>query len=544
MAPVSTTKVCSTAPCRWRLVLWGIAVFVVLLAGTRLIQAYSGACDSELGGHPDEAGHFVTGLMVRDFILAGPLQNPLRYAQRYYEHYPKVALGHWPPVFYLLQAGWTIWQAPTPSAVLVLMAVLVALLGTTLFAVTARLWGVPAGVVTAAACLCLPLVQEYGGMVMTEVPIAWFSLLAAVSFARYAEHRDRRWAVAFSLLAAVAILTKGTALYLALLPPLVILLRRDYGLLRDPWLWVAAGIVVLVCAPWTLLTLGMVRNGWVEGGPSWHFTREAVPYYASRMFLALGPVISVMALVGVGFVLCRGRKTADAKGITGTAMLALVLSILLFHFVVPCGYEARHLLPAVPAALVLAMVCGVAVWEVAARRHGVAVAALVAVGLSCAFLLCTWRLPQKRYAGFRPVVEYLFSQPALLAGTVFVSSEARGEGMMISEMAVCDRALRFRVCRASKLLASSTWDGGGYALSVKDADELIASLSREGVRVLVVDRTVPAEKRVEHHDFLDRVLRERSDRFHELRTFPVCRAGVAVGDGVVLVQLDPPARVP
>ena len=48
----------------------------------------------------------MTGLMVRDYIAAGFPDSPFRFAENYYLHYPKVAIGHWPPVFYSIQAAW------------------------------------------------------------------------------------------------------------------------------------------------------------------------------------------------------------------------------------------------------------------------------------------------------------------------------------------------------------------------------------------------------------------------------------------------------
>ena len=32
----------------------------------------------------------------------------MAFAENYYLHYPEVAMGHWPPGFYLLQAVWTL----------------------------------------------------------------------------------------------------------------------------------------------------------------------------------------------------------------------------------------------------------------------------------------------------------------------------------------------------------------------------------------------------------------------------------------------------
>ena len=44
--------------------------------------------------------------MLRDYFVHFHFQSPLRFAEEYYHHYPKVAFGHWPPFFYMLQAVW------------------------------------------------------------------------------------------------------------------------------------------------------------------------------------------------------------------------------------------------------------------------------------------------------------------------------------------------------------------------------------------------------------------------------------------------------
>ena len=44
------------------------AAYILFFAFAALLQFLSGAYRSEFGGHPDEAAHYVTGLMVRDFI--------------------------------------------------------------------------------------------------------------------------------------------------------------------------------------------------------------------------------------------------------------------------------------------------------------------------------------------------------------------------------------------------------------------------------------------------------------------------------------------
>src|SRR5215471_5652765 len=71
-------------------VLFGLALF---------LQWLGGAYHNEFAGYPDEGAHFVTGLMLRDIVAQRQLTSLQQFAENYYLHYPKVALGHWPPFF-------------------------------------------------------------------------------------------------------------------------------------------------------------------------------------------------------------------------------------------------------------------------------------------------------------------------------------------------------------------------------------------------------------------------------------------------------------
>ena len=94
-----------------------MAVFAVFFAAVVVLQLLSGAFSSAFGGYPDEPAHLVTSLMARDFLADANIQNlthPLQFARDYYYHYPKVAIGHWPPLFYAV-AGvrFLIFDAPS-----------------------------------------------------------------------------------------------------------------------------------------------------------------------------------------------------------------------------------------------------------------------------------------------------------------------------------------------------------------------------------------------------------------------------------------------
>jgi hypothetical protein len=77
----------------------------VLFVCALLVQYASGAFGSTTRpDNPDEPARIVTGLMVRDYLVHGLGQPPMAFAREYYVHYPKVALAHWPPLFYVVQA--------------------------------------------------------------------------------------------------------------------------------------------------------------------------------------------------------------------------------------------------------------------------------------------------------------------------------------------------------------------------------------------------------------------------------------------------------
>src|SRR5205823_4030708 len=81
--------------------------------------------------------------------------------------------------------------------------------------------------------------------------LCWLSVLAFADFV--ADRRPYRVA-AFGVWAAIALLTKGNALALALLPPLAVACTRQWPLLRSRWLWLSGVAVATVSAPFYLYT--------------------------------------------------------------------------------------------------------------------------------------------------------------------------------------------------------------------------------------------------------------------------------------------------
>jgi hypothetical protein len=369
--------------------------------------------------------------MVYDYLLGGVAEAPMAFAKRFYDHYPKVALGNWPPGFYLIQSVWMLAFGSGTVAVMGLMAAFQWGLAMTVFEVARRHLGVGSGWVAAIILLLLPLNQKYAAMVMTEMPVALLMLLATLIFSRFLERPGWACAIAFGIVASCAILVKGSALALAAVPLLGPLLAGQGGVFRRYSWWAAGGVVVVVCLPWTWFTLDLARAGWEGSAPFWDFTARALRYYPEQFVGAIGVVVAIPAVKG--------------------------------------------------------------------------------------------------YRGFGAMADTLL-QEALNggagAGSVLVSSDARGEGMAIAEVARRDDRPGWIVRRSSKSLAVSTWSGLNYNLRFASTDELAAHLRGGSYRYLVIDDSIPENRVRPHHRLLASVVEASPPGFNLVASFPVTRQSV------------------
>jgi len=534
----------------------GLKILALALLVGALVTMFhygSGSRGSELGSHPDEAAHFITGLMVRDYLASGFHESPLRYADEYYRHYPKIGLGVWPPVFYVAQAVWTLvipaGAAGPVNSVLWLMAALGLGLGVMTGWWLWREYGWIEAVTGATLLTALPLVQQYSNMVMAEMLSALLMFAAAGFFARYLEGAEWRGAVGFGVCAGLAVMTKGTGLALAGVPVVAIVLTGRYELLRRASLWVAALLVAGIAGPWTWHFRNQGRGGWEEPSPSVHFTKAAIGFYGREMCVALGGVLAVLAVAGAVFVLWRGRRKPEMA--IGTrpptdpglplppprrlaipaivvCSLALVAAVWIFQCVTPVGLEARHLMPAMPALIVLAM-AGLNAMITQGRgreRQGLRLAAAAGVlavffgwpavwrpagpapgygSLGNGVAVSPFRVPRKEWGGFGGAADRAYRpshETDRTDGTerILVASDARGEGMFIAEVAARDtHRPSHTVERASKVMASSTWSGGTYEQFYHTPGEVLAALAHEGITMVVLDSSsaaVPAHQKL------------------------------------------------
>jgi 4-amino-4-deoxy-L-arabinose transferase-like glycosyltransferase len=529
---------------RHRRPLEAAAVAAAAFGLTVLLQARGGVYGSEFSAHPDESAHYVTALMVREYVAAGAPQPPVPFAQDYYVHYPKVAIGHWPPLFYGVQAAWTLLFSPSRVSLLLLMASLTAALALTLYLALREEVGRLIGLLAALLLPALPLVQKASGMVMAEIPLALFSLWAALALGRFLDSGRTHDAVRFALAAAAAIMTKGNGFALALVVPLALALSARWRLLARPALWSAGALVAVLCGPWYVLTARMVRHTFlggstlVDSAPTGDHLLSALAVYVPALLVAGG--VGLVPFLALGLVERVGRPWARG-GVPGkwAAAAALVIATLAFHCLIRSGREPRHMVMGLPAMMML-VAAGV---EAAVRWAGRAEAArwrLAAAALAVvAFAATGFSVPAKVWSGFGAVAERLIAFSGDNRSVFLVVSDARGEGMFITEVARREPRPRRILLRSSKVLYRSGWNGENYRPLHRSAAELLAFLDK-GVQVVVLDHSSD-EAALEHHRLFAQTILAQPGRWESLGRWPVHRSG-RVFEGALEAYRYRPAR--
>lgn len=511
-------------PARKSPVWLGAAWFISALVIALLLQMENRAYEADFGGHPDEAAHVVTGLMVRDYMAGGFSENahPLRYAESYVESYPKVAIGHYPPLFYLLEGLWMMPQ-PSPTAALVLSAVLAAGCATLVFLVGRRMLPHPLLAVAAALfVLLLPLAQKYTAIVMADFLQALLCLAAVAAFARFAGHGAARWSLAFGVLATCAILTKAAGLLLALVPPLWIVLGRRFDLLGKRALWLAPIPVLLFALPWTAMTYSITKEGARDIGFG-AYIAESVPFYAGGLLRVFGVVLLVLAALGAWRALRSGKGLA-------LGCVVLFCSTIVFFVIVPSGLDDRYLLVVVPVVLLLAALGGSWLCGLAPQRARPALWVAVLVG--CVFSAGGFVSPDKFSDGYSQAIAAIGKDADGAKVHALASSDARGEGALIASSAFrSDRrpAGDLLVARGSKMLADVKWLGQDYELKFGSSAALREKLL-ESVDYLIVDTAIPPGRRRPDHDSIERMLAEYPADFSELASVPTRRPKQRTGE--------------
>jgi hypothetical protein len=463
---------------RWLAAGIQFGAFVALWATAILLLLFSGGFQGEFGHHPDEAAHYVTGLMIHDYVTVGNQQEPRAFAESFYVHYPKVAFGVWPPLFHVMEAIWMLFASPSRISVLVMLTCITALLAYSLFRAVEERFGFLAAIAAGIFLTSAPLMQQSTSTVMIDSSVALFSFLAVLRFGRYLDAgrwQDSAW---FGIWSSAAMLTKYNGLALVLLPPLCILFTRRWDLLRQRSMWLSAVIVLVLCGPWYFPMWNLVA-----------YAAEPLPGKGTVLPAMVSNFASLTAMIGLPAFLIAAAGAMFLVSRQGTPKLGLwisagafILGCWIFHSVA-CPYPtARYMLPALPAMILFLPEGTIGIASLARCKPF-----YVALGAGAVYAAAYFHVVPKQHFGYSEVAQAITSRPDLAHAVVLTAGSPTSEGMSVSEIAMKDHRPGHYVLRGSKLLATDTWMGARYRLLYRDTSDVLKALAKAGVTIVILE---------------------------------------------------------
>jgi len=457
--------------------------------------------------------------MVRDFIATLDFHHPWQFSQQYYLHYPKVGIGHWPPLFHAMLGVWFLILGASRATSMIFIAIIAATTACIIYSAGKRLIGRWAGALAAVLFVASPLVQESSALVMTEHLYTLLMVVSTLCFARFVRTGRVVDSLGFGSIATLAILTSGSGWALGLVPALTLALTSRWYLLRRLEFWLGAVPVLIGCLPWYALTLKMQEGTWVGGGTS--FWLEAAQDFPWFIYLGLGLPVLFFALIGIWATIVSVKNRADVMP-EWAALAALAIATFILHCALPVGIEKRYMMPLLPS-LVLFSVAGIhAIAHQLKERlpSGVCHFGLVA-GLVAAFYIQTFVLPVRlQNRGYETLVRDVRTRVSNVPQVWLISSGSMGEGSLVAAVALQEARLGSYVLLGKKILAGGDMIGR-YAADRFDTPEKLATLLDElPVTIIVIDDQVPPTQHYPYHDRLKNLVTRESGRWEPIGSYP------------------------
>lgn len=468
------------------------------------LQFKLGAYHSEFGY--DESSHYVSGLLIHDYLTSGFPESPLRFLRDFASAYPQVGIGHWGPFWYGIEALWMLLFGWSRAAMLVLSAVTTALIAAVMYRMAVKALGRLLAGFAALAFVFSPVTQVSSASVMLDGAMALICLLAAISWFRYSRAPNYTDATAFGLLATAGLLTKGNAGCLVLVPPLFLLLDRNWGLMKRASFWLPAGIVLLLAGPWSVATYHLVAQGF-RFGWGWPYSSVAVVENFRILVTAFGPLL--LLLVPLGAIPLFASRTGETRDLAATGFVLLV-AVLVFQCVVPAAIQDRYLEPALPPLMLLA---ALGIHQFTARP----VLRLLAVGMvTLAALPWVLQVPIKRQFDTIEAMQQIWRYRVADNPSVLIVSEGGAEGAAVAEIAMLDKARpsMFAV-RGSRLLGGGRYNTQDYQPRFHDPKQVLEAIDQYAIPLVLVRRE-PARDDWAHIAQVEQARALQPERWHIL----------------------------
>jgi predicted membrane-bound mannosyltransferase len=356
-----------------------------------------------------------------------------------------------------------------------------------------------------------PEIAFWGRQVMLEIPSLAFVVWSAVFFTRYRREPSPRWLYLSIALLVLAIYTKLTAGFLAIVYLASLLTERRTALLRDRHVWGAAILGVIALLPLVVLTLkfGQANIQSATGIADSLVSRSSFAgwmWYLQRLPSQLGWPLVAVAILGSAILLWRRRTSSVLHGDALFWGLWFMLGYVFFSSI--DLKEARHSLFILPPVVLAA---AVALSKLLAKRTSLlACAALAVLVLGQTILM----RPVHYVGGYAEAADFVSRKAARDTAVLFSGYR---DGAFVFNMRAREDRRDLSVVRADKILLSVAVR---RELGVKekglDEAEIGARIDKLGIEYVVAQPGFWDDLAVMQR--FERVL--ASDQFEEVARIP------------------------
>jgi len=372
------------------------------------------------------------------------------------------------------------------------MAILAGLISVLLYGETSRGVGRPYAFVAATLFPMLPIVQQHTSSIMAELPLTLLTFATAITFTRLIDRPTSGRAFYFGLFLCSAIYLKGNGWALMALPVIALFVTQSMSSLLKKQFWIPLTCVVACCLPLAWATMQMTTDGWAEQSPSISFFMRALPTMSGFHATIIGVPLLFLACAGM-FIkivdpLWKGKPVQNLWATN----FALIVSVLIFHTVVPTSTEPRKIFMSIPSLLIFAA-AGIEGWVELQRRRGwigkLSSATPFIFGALIA-ALCLVQPYRSIHANMGPVAQRLLDEKPLDRSAILVASTEMDERAELSFVAeIADREggdYGHAVIRAGKFIADSSWLGLDYKLRYANKAQVISAMRSIPVSAIVL----------------------------------------------------------
>ncbi len=304
--------------------------------------------------HVDSTHHALNGAFVYDLVRTGNFTHPVAYAKEFYSRFPGITIPYHPPLFPFLEAifysvfGVSFFTARLSIAVAagICTFLMFRLVQSThrsdwlAFVATLTFMALPASVLSASD-------------VLLEFPALAFTLGALFCVRDLNQGYPWSRAYPFALISAAAVWTKQHAVFLGLVPFILILLERNWRVLRGLNLWASTAVFGVAVAALTRLSAPVNHAGvtkqFATGQTIWPSIVNNVTYYGVDLRKQVGIAFGTWLVLSAGaFLMCPSLRRRRENQLYLAWILALVPILL-----PAANRDFRYLLFGMPAVIVL-----------------------------------------------------------------------------------------------------------------------------------------------------------------------------------------------